>query len=119
MFFENMVANEIKIINDILKNEPETVLNTINVAYMKILSSSCHSDFEGNYMLGTVLCDVLQDNTITNSQHILQLAKIAEDALTRGNPLTRGIVLEKDYQEIKRKMDGKFAVIEKYKQGYQ
>jgi hypothetical protein len=110
-----VVQNDRELIENILKNEPEPVLNTINVAYMKILSSSCQGDFEGNYMLGTILCEVLKTDTVKNSQDKIRLAKIAEDAWSKGNPLTRGIVPETDYEEIKRKMDERFAVIEKYK----
>ena len=110
-----MVETERELIKTILKNEPEPVLNTINVAYMKILSSTGHSDFEGNYMLGTLLVTVLQNNNIKNSQHIMQLAKIAEGAMRRGDPLTKGNVSETDYEEIKRKMDERFEVIKKYK----
>jgi isocitrate dehydrogenase kinase/phosphatase len=114
-----VIQNDKELIKNILKNESEPILNTINIAYMKILSSCSQNDFEGNYLLGTILCEVLMTDSIKNSQDKIRLAKIAEDALSKGNPLTRGIVPETDYEEIKRKMDEKFAVIEKYKNEYE
>jgi hypothetical protein len=114
-----LIQNDKELIKNILKNEPEPVLNTINIAYMKILSSGCQNDFEGNYMLGSMLCEVLKTDTIKNSQDKIRLATIAEDALSKGNPLTRGIVPETDFEEIKRKMDERFAVIEKNKNEYE
>ncbi len=68
------------VVENIIKNENSVVKNAIKLAYSNILYSSGH-DSRGNFMLGVLLCSILESEHIRNPEDKRQLAVFAEDAL--------------------------------------